>query len=495
MERPSVTDSADQERSIMQLSFFVPAPIDTQLPDFENDFIRQTIENKFNVRLHVTYMKSGNDYNAAIESLLLANNPPDIWIDRTNDGASELALSGVLADMTPFITPLTMPNYFNYWVSEKELKLFQIHNRFYRAPVPYDKNAYRSYYIREDWLKRLGLEIPRSYNEYLEVLRAFTFDDPDGNLVNDTYGFTTSGNGSSLSTDWPEYAKNNLVYPAYMNNNELVDMESDLRIEHVVDDILQVIDMGVVDPDWFLNQGTDHITKAIEGKAGIVLGNTVDFALDTNPTSIQSLSKAVDPNANWLPFNPLGNVPLRAGISPDVPFVFSRITADTQPLKIKKAVEILDWLASEEGFLLTHYGVEGKHYERSGNTIKLIPQTNEDAKRYDFMAIWSFFTPDTPSMLGMQVVDPMLTVRDKEIKAFVASLPVKPKLGVALAPPLGIDVGAFRARQNQLQVKMLFSDQSGKQWPIYYEEIMSQYNGSDIINNFETQVKSASNQK
>jgi len=490
-QQSNIEDYANQGKQQLRLKLFVPAPNNVKLPDAMDDFIRQTIENQFNVRLDITYMVPGTDYNAAIEAALLANDPPDMWIGGTNDGASKLALSGVLADMTPYISPLTMPNYYKYWISEKEIKQFQIHNRFYRAPLPYDKNAYRSYYIRKDWLDHLGLDIPRNYSEYLKVLHAFTFDDPDGNGIQDTYGFTTSGNSTSLSTDWPEYAKNGLVYPAYMNNNMLVDMESDLRVGQVVDDILKVIDQSVVDPDWFLNQGTEHIDKAIQGKAGIVLGQTADFALVANPSSIQSLSQAINPLANWVPFNPLGSEPLRAGISPDVPFVFSKLAGDSHPEKLKKIVEILDWLAGEEGFLLTHYGLEKKQYERSGNKITLLAVSDEEVVKHDFMKIWSFFTPDSPSVLGLQVVNPRLTERDKEIKAFLAALPVKPKLGVALAPPIGIDVGAFRARQNELQVKMLFSDKSGKMWPTYYEEIMTKYDGNQIIKNFEKQVRSA----
>jgi len=479
------------------LSLFINAPLSaiTSMPEGEQDFIKQMIEEKFNVRLHVIAMPPGNEYNAKVEAYLFANNPPDMWIDRSNDGASKLSLDGVLADMSSYVSTVTMPNYFKYWVTEKELKQYQIHNRFYRAPVPYDKNAYRSYYIRQDWLDQLGLDIPRNYAQYLQVLRAFTFDDPDRNGKNDTYGFTTSGNNSSLSAEWPEYAKNGLVYPAYMGNNTLIDMGSDLRIGQVVDDMLKVIDEGLVDPDWFFNSGTTHIDKAVQGKAGVVLGQTADFALDANPASIQSLTRALDPKANWVPFNPLGNEPLRAGTSAEYPFVFAKITADKYPAKVRKIVEILDWLASEEGFLLTHYGLEGEHYSRSGNTITLLPQGSSQAAgaRRDLEALkfWRFFTPETPSVLGLQVVDPRTTARDADIKSFLAQLPVKPKLGVALTPPVGIDVGAFRARQNELQVKMLFSDKSGSMWPTYYEEIMSQYNGYQIIKNFENQVRSA----
>ena len=42
--------------------------------------------------------------------------------------------------------------------------------------------------IRKDWLDKLGLKVPKTTDEFFEVMKAFTFKDPDGNGKNDTYG-------------------------------------------------------------------------------------------------------------------------------------------------------------------------------------------------------------------------------------------------------------------------------------------------------------------
>jgi ABC-type glycerol-3-phosphate transport system substrate-binding protein len=42
---------------------------------------------------------------------------------------------------------------------------------------------------REDWLNKLGLKIPATIDEFTEVMKAFTEEDPDGNGENDTYGY------------------------------------------------------------------------------------------------------------------------------------------------------------------------------------------------------------------------------------------------------------------------------------------------------------------
>ena len=46
--------------------------------------------------------------------------------------------------------------------------------------------------IRKDWLENLGLEEPKTIDEFYNVLKAFTKDDPDGNGKDDTYGLVAS---------------------------------------------------------------------------------------------------------------------------------------------------------------------------------------------------------------------------------------------------------------------------------------------------------------
>jgi len=46
--------------------------------------------------------------------------------------------------------------------------------------------------FRNDWLEAVGLEAPTTVEEWAEVLRAFTEDDPDGNGVDDTYGASSN---------------------------------------------------------------------------------------------------------------------------------------------------------------------------------------------------------------------------------------------------------------------------------------------------------------
>ncbi|MDR1000593.1 MAG: extracellular solute-binding protein [Clostridiales bacterium] len=49
-------------------------------------------------------------------------------------------------------------------------------------------------WIRDDWLANLGKEAPKTVDELVALARAFTFDDPDGNGVDDTFGLGINKN-------------------------------------------------------------------------------------------------------------------------------------------------------------------------------------------------------------------------------------------------------------------------------------------------------------
>ncbi|MUT64858.1 extracellular solute-binding protein [Paenibacillus sp. NEAU-GSW1] len=63
----------------------------------------------------------------------------------------------------------------------------------YAIPIlDYNYNSDTIMWIREDWLKNVGLDVPKTLPEIEEVLDAFTNRDPDRNGKNDTYGLAVS---------------------------------------------------------------------------------------------------------------------------------------------------------------------------------------------------------------------------------------------------------------------------------------------------------------
>lgn len=481
----------------LELKWFVPSIADAILPEDGSDFVMTTIEEKFNVDLTIDHMASGADYDSKISLLIASGDVPDLFVAKGVDSQKYIR-DGVTADMTPYVTPEKMPNYFK-WVSELELQRYAVENKFERAPLIFPRNVYRSYYVRKDWLDKLNLEVPKNYDDMLEAMRAFTFDDPDGNGRNDTYGLSAVGNGTSLSWDFPQWIQNGLIGALMVRDNKYVDVQSDLAVQHVLQGIKDMQKEGIVDPDWFLMKGTEHVDRAVGGKVGIVLGGHKTFAFDSDPASLQNKSKAVYPEADWVPFHPFAETGTWTENLPDIPFMFSRKTAESSPEKIERMVQILDWMASEEGFLLINYGEEGKHYTRSGSTVT-VTQAHLDALKADaidkgnFQGVYRNFlylnNPE-PEPLGLEVIDERMTDRDREIAATIQSYKLYPSIGTNVAPPEGFNLADFRKKMREYHVQVLFDEPDASNWPKYHEELMTQYGGQSMIDTYTEQIKAA----
>src|SRR5699024_7405461 len=117
-----------------------------------------------------------------------------------------------------------------------------------------------------------------------------------------------------------------------------------------------------------------HHDKAAQGQVGVIVAVERDSMFESNPNRILNQTQAVHPDAEWTPFNPFPDADgVWTEALPGSPFVLPASVAEEAPEKIERSVEILDWLASEEGYLLTHYGIEGDHYTRDGDTITIDP--------------------------------------------------------------------------------------------------------------------------
>lgn len=126
-----------------------------------------------------------------------------------------------------------------------------------------------SFMIRQDWLDNLNLEMPTNPDELLEVMKAFTFDDPDGNGVDDTYGFTSAGGGEGIG----EVEQLLLMFgnPNFYitDDNEVSHPILDGAYKEFLDFAKRMIDEKVIDPDWYTVGWQDRKPNLFKGIYGV----------------------------------------------------------------------------------------------------------------------------------------------------------------------------------------------------------------------------------
>ena len=75
-----------------------------------------------------------------------------------------------------------------------------IDGKIYYIPCIGDGDVSMGWFIREDWLDNLGLEMPKNVDEYYNVLKAFKTQDPNGNGIDDEIPYFNRNAGVDYDT-------------------------------------------------------------------------------------------------------------------------------------------------------------------------------------------------------------------------------------------------------------------------------------------------------
>ncbi|MFG2942611.1 ABC transporter substrate-binding protein [Streptomyces sp. NPDC048282] len=154
--------------------------------------------------------------------------------------------------------------------------------------IPYSRQA-QTLMIRKDWLKKLGLKAPTTWDEMLGVAKAFADRDPDGDGKKDTYGIVVPGSAQNGYVAW--WASSflwqggaQLIEPAGKGTyRPVADSAAAVRTVTWLKDNLFCGDNGVVQPGA-VSAVTGTATNFQDGNAGMYMTGPYNIATyDTTP--------------------------------------------------------------------------------------------------------------------------------------------------------------------------------------------------------------------
>lgn len=128
----------------------------------------------------------GTNYLNQLNLKIAANEMPDMFIPQQGIENS-LAKNGAIADLTELL-PKYAPNVWNT-IPKEMWEVVKANDptgqgKIYYIPGVVDYGRYAAM-IRQDWLDKLGLPMPKTQDEYVQVLKAFRDNDPNGNGLKD----------------------------------------------------------------------------------------------------------------------------------------------------------------------------------------------------------------------------------------------------------------------------------------------------------------------
>lgn len=230
---------------------------------------------------------------------------------------------------------------------------------------------------RKDWADNLGLDAPTNTDEVLEMVRAFTEDDPDGNGKDDTIGLTDM---SDLY-----YGAFKVMSSWFGTPNGWGEKDGEILPEFMFDEYLETLNYmksihenGYMNQDFPVTSKTDQQNMFKSGKAGFYIGSMGDIegihrdAVALNPDVEFDVHNYVEgPDGEFKTWSLPGYGSL---------LMFPKSSVKTEE-ELKKILDFYDQLMEPDTTNLLLWGVEGEHYTLEDGTAKSITENREAIDR------------------------------------------------------------------------------------------------------------------
>lgn len=231
--------------------------------------------------------------------------------------------------------------------------------------------------VRTDWLENLNMSVPETDEEFMEMCKAFTNNDPDGNGENDTLALSLAGvtkvaisamygGMGSWQDDWYK------VDPASDSKEMTYHWD---HAEAYVGFMKELYDAGCVSKDFATdNNGTQAQQDFINGKIGVLGVNGGKGATLNLLTNLKANNPDADFEAIPLPVTEFGAFQPAGG-----GFLQSNAAINADCENPEAVMKYIDWLNTTETLMQLKYG--GDEYSQLDEaTGQFVPKDPEKFK-------------------------------------------------------------------------------------------------------------------
>nr|WP_288826910.1 extracellular solute-binding protein [uncultured Clostridium sp.] len=253
-------------------------------------------------------------------------------------------------------------------------------------------------YVKKKWLDNVGLQAPTTYDEYLNMLKAFTEGDPDGNGVNgDTYGLSAAG---FIGTEepWtnylPEFYQD--AYPSFAKGEDGVwyDGFTKDNFKAALQRMRDAYAAGYIDKETLTNGTKDCRNKFYEDKFGVFT-----YWAGTWGTNLKNNLESNGHDSELIALKPIKEVGTYVERTSPVWAITS--SCENPEGVFKYFIESM--LDGGDLQMLWSYGVEDVHWSKKAETV-----LDKTYKEGEFHLRESLENPGT--QYTKQHLDPMLAI-------------------------------------------------------------------------------------
>lgn len=335
---------------------------------------------------------------------------PDIFLTegpQAPDFFSRLIDNGDIIAISDWVTEETYPNIYRYMQQFSYMRSNISYAQGKSWFIPSSWHNEKSLYVRQDWIDNLNAKLgeilvaegvissqseltdevraqweykaPETLLDFYRLARAFTIYDPDNDGQDDTTGYMSESNKdfdawiyTAFGTGWDQFVLDEET--GEYTRSDITD-----GAMYATAFITRMISDGYMSQDSLTADNGTKQDRFTQGRVGMIyahnwLNNFVSGIMAVDGCSLEEVTAKItmcDPPAgrdgDW---NGAGAEGYWQGFC---------INAKNSNSRIRKCLELYDFLLSDEGYTLLQYGVEGVHYteEADGTKTNLLTVNSE----------------------------------------------------------------------------------------------------------------------
>lgn len=324
----------------------------------KTDAVRAYIAEEIGVDIEMNQVAENANQQLAL--MITSGEMPDLMLIAYNtylDYAKQGAFTDISGDLDNY------PNLKGY--ADGLWENLAVDGQIFGAPSLLDFPTMHVTAVREDWLKNLGLKSPETIDDWTEVLHAFTFDDPDKNGQDDTYGFCGAG-FTYLDPIMGAFGATSDQFYFLNDDNTITTNAISEEYKAALSYLRDRYAEGVIDPEVFTATGDQVYQKWCRGQFGLW---TAWWSHPGNAYLRYGFGELQPDAAVDIIYAPTGPDGLKGNLYATPFDSIAALSGSLTPEKKEAALRFLDYQCTREGFYTVMYGIKDVDYETDGDGL------------------------------------------------------------------------------------------------------------------------------
>ena len=344
--------SVNAEEAIPTVTFLTNINVDTEGYDANDnpyiDYLREA------TGVNIQVISEATNYDQKLATVMGSGSYPDYVMITNRDTLMMYAEQGLLMDLTDYVAETQN---LKDGIMDVTWNLVTNDGKIWAVPMErFDAMPYMSF-VRKAWLENLGVNIEdvKTIDDWYDLLYSFTYDDPDGNGVDDTYGFTAYTSGTNVRNanmlnffqDSFNAANYQIIDGQVIPNYITPEYKDWLKFMN------RLYADGIMDPEYLTNTYTQVFEKSVDGHYGLFSAFwSIQEFLSYGGNRSDLVAVAAPDKADGSPAK------YRYGSTARHYIALTRTAKNPEAI-----MKVLDWAYSDEGGIYVHAGKEGLDYD------------------------------------------------------------------------------------------------------------------------------------